>query len=201
MTQAMGRMEDFLVHSQMNDGTAIVLRTIHPEDEESLREGIAKLSTESRYLRFFSPAPTVPDSVVEQLVDVDGVDHLAWGAICTGCDDPYPIGAVHAVRHKSGGSAAEYSIAVLDAFHGQGVARMLTAALLIDCHRAGISRLDVFILTENRAAAMLVQSMGAIAHEQDQGMTEWVLNVEEAIHCLRHDENAIGLAQVFAQMM
>src|SRR3546814_8184523 len=64
------------VHSELNDGTAVCLRTITPEDEPLLRAGIATLSAESRYLRFFSPTPMPPDPVVAGLVDVDGHDHI-----------------------------------------------------------------------------------------------------------------------------
>ena len=48
-------IEDIAVHSKLNDGTVICLRTITPDDEQLLRDGIAKLSAESRHLRFFSP--------------------------------------------------------------------------------------------------------------------------------------------------
>ena len=125
-------IDHIVVHSALNDGTRVSLRCITPADEERLRTGIATLSAESRYLRFFSPAPTLPDAVIKRLVDVDGHDHIGWGAICTDCDDWPAIGAVHAVRYADG-PAGEFSIAVLDAFQGKGLARMMTAALLIQC--------------------------------------------------------------------
>lgn len=193
-------IDDLIVHSFMNDGTAIVLRTIRPDDKELLREGISKLSAESRYLRFFSPAPAVPNAVMEKLVDVDGEDHIAWGAICTGCEEPYAIGAVHAIRHKSGGRSGEYSVAVLDAYHGQGIARMLTAALLTDCLSAGLMELDVHILTENRAAAALVRSMGAMRREASAGVSEYLLDVPTALQSLRNDREALGLKRVLDQL-
>src|SRR3546814_19642175 len=55
------RIEDIAVHSALNDGTAVCLRTITPDDAPLLRDGISKLSAESRYLRFFSPAPVLHD--------------------------------------------------------------------------------------------------------------------------------------------
>lgn len=197
---ASGSIDTIIVHSFMNDGTAIVLRTIRPDDRELLREGISRLSAESRYLRFFSPASAVPNSVVEKLVAVDGEDHIAWGAICTGRDEPYAIGAVHAIRHKSGSPSGEYSVAVLDAYHGQGVARMLTAALLIDCLAAGLTQLDVHILSENRAAAALVRSMGAIRQDIGSGVSDYKLDVSTALEALRKDQTAVGLQRVLDQL-
>src|SRR3546814_12704548 len=69
------RIEDVAVHSALNDGTAVCLRTITPDDAPLIRDGIARLSAESRYLRFFSPAPVLPDAVVVRLAAVDGHDH------------------------------------------------------------------------------------------------------------------------------
>src|SRR3546814_13014634 len=86
------------VHNELNDGTAVCLRTITPEDEPLLRAGIATLSAESRYLRFFSPTPMPPDPVVAGLVDVDGHDHIGWGAVCTDSDGPPAIRRVQIGR-------------------------------------------------------------------------------------------------------
>ena len=77
---------DIAVHSRLADGTAVCLRTITPGDAPLLRQGIATLSAEARYLRFFSPAPALPEPVIARLVDVDGHDHIAWGALCTECE-------------------------------------------------------------------------------------------------------------------
>ena len=197
MADAPGRpIDDFILCSALDDGTVVCLRTITPEDEALLREGIAKLSAESRYLRFFSPAPQLPDDVIERLVDVDGHDHIAWGAICTECEGQPAVGAVHAVRYRHGGRAGEYSVAVLDAFQGKGLARMLTAALLVQCLAAGLAVLDVHILSENRAATKLVKSLGAIWKNEGAGVAEYLLDVAGAIAVLRADSDARGVQDV-----
>lgn len=199
MREGIGRTDATIIRSKMNDGRDIILRTIRPDDAELLRAGIASLSTNSRYLRFFSPAPMVPDAVVNQLVDVDGVDHIAWGAICVDCDVETAVGAVHSMRNKIGSRAAEYSVTVADAYHGQGIARMLTAALLVDCLAAGITTLDVYILSENHAALSLVKSMGAIHKISSIGVSDYILDVETALDALRK-EGIEGVQLVLAQL-
>jgi RimJ/RimL family protein N-acetyltransferase len=196
-TTARGPLGGIAVHSVLSDGTAVCLRTITPDDEPLLRKGIATLSAEARYLRFFSPAPMPPDSVVEQLVDVDGHDHIAWGALCTDCEGTPAIGAVHAVRHKDGGRIGEYSVAVLDAFHGKGLARMMTAALLIQCLAEGLTELEVDTLSENRAAARLMRSLGAVWAGEGSGVAEYRLDVAAALAALRADREAQGVQDVF----
>lgn len=190
------RIEDIAVHCALNDGTAVCLRTITPDDAPLIREGIAKLSAESRYLRFFSPAPVLPDAVVQKLADVDGHDHIAWGAICSACPGRPPIGAVHAVRHRHDGPVGEFSVAVLDEFHGQGLARMMTAALLVHCRAEGLDVLDVHMLSENAAAKRLVKSMDAVWAGESAGVAEYRLDVAAAIEALRADAGAPGVQDV-----
>lgn len=197
MADAPGKpIDDIVVCSALSDGTPVCLRTITPEDENLLREGGAKLSAESRYLRFFSPAPRLPDDVIERLLDVDGHDHIAWGAICTECEGQPAIGAVHAVRYRGGGRAGEYSVAVLDEFQGKGLARMMTAALLLQCLTEGLTMLDVHILSENHAAAKLVKSLGGKWKTEGAGVAEFALDVAGAIAVLRADADARGVQDV-----
>ncbi|MDZ3832260.1 MAG: GNAT family N-acetyltransferase [Sphingopyxis sp.] len=202
-------IDDMAIHSRLNDGTAVLLRTIRPEDEDLLREAIAKLSDESRYLRFFSPAPVIPDAVIERLADVDGHDHIAWGALCSECEGQPAIGAVRAVRHKRksdsegrlpDGRVGEYSVAVIDAYHGQGLARMLTAALLVDCLAEGITELDVHILSENHAAAGLIRAMGGRREEESHGVADYRLDVAAGLEALRKDDGAPGVRDVLRQL-
>lgn len=205
MATSLGSFDDVIVHSRLNDGTAVVLRTIRPNDAALLRDAIAKLSDESRYLRFFSAAPVIPDAVVERLAAVDGEHHIAWGALCSECEGEPAIGAVRAVRHgsragKPAGPAGEYSVAVVDDFHGQGLARMMTAALLVDCLRAGITRLDVHILSENRAAAALIRNMGGVRKDESQGVADYILDVQHGLNILSRDDGAPGVQDVLRQL-
>ena len=187
---------DVVVRSVLNNGTVVCLRTITPDDEQLLRDGIAKLSAESRYLRFFSPVPILPDAVIERLVDVDGHDHIAWGAICTECEGQPAIGAVHAVRYGDGGRTGEFSVAVVDEFQGQGLARMMTAALLIHCLYEGLTVLDVHILSENAAAKRLVKSLAAEWTGESAGVAEYRLDVAAGLAALRADTEAPGVQDV-----
>lgn len=193
-------IDDIVVHSTLADGTAVCLRTITPDDAAQIREGIAKLSDEARYLRFFSPASALPDAVVARLADVDGHDHIAWGAICTECPGTPAIGAVHAVRLADGSAMGEYSVAVLDAFQGQGLARMMTAALLIQCAAEGLTMLDVHMLSENGAARALVKSLGGVWKGEAAGVAEYHLGVAGALAALRADADARGVQDVFAAL-
>ncbi|MFM5917914.1 MAG: N-acetyltransferase family protein [Novosphingobium sp.] len=194
----MTAIDQTIVHTRLEDGRRICIRAVTPDDEPRMRAGIDALSAQSRYLRFFSPAPRPPERVITQLVAVDGHRHLAWGAILS--DDPQhvAIGAVHAVRSDETAGFAEFAVGVLDAFHGLGLARMLSCVLLIHCRAEGITTLDVQILSENRAAARLVRSLGASRVTTAQGVSDYQLDTSAALDLLRDETSPKGLRDVFA---
>ena len=199
MTDGTGSdFDERVIQTRLEDGRAICIRAVRPDDEERLREGVAQLSDRSRYLRFFTPAPTMPDHVIEKLVDVDGHRHLAWGAILSDDPEDQAIGVVHAVRSDEQSRRAEFAIAVLDDFHGQGLARMLSAVLLIHCRLEGIATLDSQVLLENRPAIRLLRSLGAEQCRSEDSVGEYALNIAGALKTLRQADQPAGLKQIFA---
>ncbi len=194
----MTTISETIVHTRLESGRRICIRAVRPDDEPRMRSGIEQLSSQSRYLRFFSGAPRLPDRVVAKLVEVDGHRHLAWGAILTDDPEHLAIGAVHAVRPDTDSSRAEFAVGILDAYHGQGLARMLTAVLLIHSQAEDIAAMDVQILAENTAAANLVRSLGGERRGTEQGVSDYVLDTTAALETLRSNPEPAGLQAVFA---
>ena len=191
---------DEIIHARLEDGSQVCIRSIRPNDELRMREGIELLSAQSRYLRFFSPQPMPSDSVIERLVDADGHLHIAWGAILTQDEDRPAVGAVHAVRDNTTSASAEFSVAVVDDYQGLGLARMLIAVLLINCRLEAIASLDVQVLSENRAAASLITSLGAKRCKSEYSVTDYVLDTTVALANLKAEEDNPGLCDVFASL-
>ncbi len=189
-----------IIHARLEDGTRVCIRPIVPDDGPLMREGIARLSEQSRYLRFFSGQPMPPDGVIERLLDADGERHIAWGAILSSDPEKPAIGAVHAVRTLAGDPSADFSVAIVDRYHGLGLARMLIAVLLVNCRLAGIVSLDVQILSENRSARQLVNSLGAQRHASEHSVTEYTLDTAGALAALRGEAGTRGLRDVFAAL-
>ncbi len=193
-------LQELVIHTQLENGANICIRSIRPSDEEQMREGIGQLSLESRYLRFFTAQPMPPDRVIEKLVDVDGHRHIAWGAILSDDPDYPPIGAVHVVRDDEFTQTGEFSVAIVDAFHGLGLARMLTAVLLVNCRIEGITSLEVQILLQNRAAINLVNSLGAKKCGSESSISDYTLDTDVALGNLRDLLATTGLQDVFSAL-
>lgn len=187
------------IQTQLNDGTPVCIRRVRPEDEARLKEGIARLSPQSRYLRFFSGMREAPPQVLRALASADGHDHIAWGALRSDLADTPALGVVHAFRYADDPEAAEYSVAVIDEYHGRGLARLLTAVLLLDCAREGLERFTVHILPENRPALALARSLGAEGVGHEGGVSVLEIDIAEALAALRAEPDVPGLAAVFEQ--
>lgn len=138
-----------------------------------------------------------PDHIVDALLDVDGHDHIAWGAIAT--DEPgHPaIGVVHAFRDDDDPEKVEFSVAVLDEYHGRGLARLLSTVLLLDCVQEGLENLTVHILPENKPAILLAKSLGASHVRMESGVTILDIEVEGALRSLRAIQEVSGIEDVF----
>ena len=187
------------IHTALNDGTPVCIRRVNRADEARLKEGIAQLSPQSRYLRFFSGMREAPPQVLRALASPDGHDHLAWGALRSDLADTPALGVVHAFRDKDDPDAAEFSVAVIDAYHGRGLARLLTAVLLLDCTREGYEHFTVHVLPENRPALALARALGAKGVGYAGGVSELSIDIEDALATLRAEPDVTGLAAVFDQ--
>jgi GNAT superfamily N-acetyltransferase len=188
-----------IIHTTLNDGIPVCIRRVRKDDEQRLKDGIAQLSPQSRYLRFFSGMPEAPPQVIRALVTVDGHDHIAWGALRSDQPETPALGVVHAFRDEDDPYTAEFSVAVIDAYHGRGLARLLTAVLLLGCAREGYDQLAVNILPENRPALTLARSLGAEGVGQEGGVAMMAIDIDAALAALRAEPDVPGLAAVFAQ--
>ena len=145
----------------LDDGTALKLRPMTADDREALRQGISKLSFQSRYFRFFSGFAEPPPNIVEGLADVDGHRHIAWCAVDLSLPETPAVAAVHAIRTSTDDLSAELAFAVLDDYHHRGIARLLIAAVLMDVKATGLEQMSAEVLAENKAAARLFRALGA----------------------------------------
>lgn len=196
---ALAPPDERVIHTRLEDGTRVCIRTIRPDDEARMREGIARMSDRSRYLRFFTGMRVPPDRVIERLVAADGHQHIAWGAIASDHPGEPAIGAVHAIADADGDSdrCAEFSVAVIDEFHDRGVGRLLTATILLDAAGRGYEEFQAWTLAENAGAIGFIRALGAELKGREDSALEYHLPIGGAIEALRAACDPPGLADVF----
>lgn len=186
------------VDATLDNGTNICLRRVRHSDLGRIEKGISEMSDQSRYLRFFSGSKTMPPSVVERLASVDGTYHLAWGVVNMDKDDNSGIAAAHVFREQETSDDGEFAIAVLDQYHGQGVARILMTAMFLDCYCEGLRHLRIDILRNNKKAYGLIRSIGATPHSQEGSVAQYDLVITDAISALQKMESPTAIPHIMA---
>ena len=159
----------------LDDGRRVLFRPILAGDKERLQTGLAKLSPESRYQRFFSTIDHFSERQLRYLTEIDYVNHFAWVALLPDEPGSPGIGVGRWVRLNSEPEAAEGAVTVTDEFHGQGIGKTL---LWLTAHSAierGIKRFRVWTLGDNLKVQNLLADLGAVPGRIDSGVTEFLV--------------------------
>jgi ribosomal protein S18 acetylase RimI-like enzyme len=147
----------------LRDGTTIAVRALVPEDRELIGAAFERLSPRSRFLRFFSPLPRLTTGMLDSLMDVDHVRHVALVAV----REEACIGVVRYVVDGRDATLADFAITVIDEHQGRGLGRALTAAIARVAFARGVRRLTLEVHPENRVMQRLARSLGAQLKLQD----------------------------------
>lgn len=131
---------------------------VHPLDRAGAEAAVdavfAELSPRSRYLRFHSPVPRLPESVRARLVDIDGRRHAA---VVAEQRDHGPIGLAQVFG--AGHGTADVAVAVVDAWQRRGIGTRLLTAVAALAEEIGYTELRGSILPENVAMQRLARSV------------------------------------------
>jgi GNAT superfamily N-acetyltransferase len=164
---------------------AAVIRPVGPADEAVLRDFFAKLSVESRYLRFFAPVTPscgLLDLMVGKPAHVDAIIAVADGVIVghalaadrpvsrdPGPGDPVPGDPVTPGAPREP-RATDVGVVVADAWQRRGVGATLMRALIDRAQARGVTALAMDVLPGNRRVLAMVTGhwpQAAVAHAAD----------------------------------
>jgi GNAT superfamily N-acetyltransferase len=143
---------------RLRDGAQIEIRPIGPADRDELAAGVRRLSPQSRYRRFFTPASELSEDQLTHLTEVDHHDHEALVALDPGTG--HGIGVARFVRLSEEAETAEVAVAVADSWQGRGVATALLDRLAERARAEGVGRFSADILAENRPMLELIGELG-----------------------------------------
>ncbi len=150
----------------LTNGTQVQLSLIGPRDKRDLLTGMAGLSRQSRYLRFFSYMPTLSKPILDGLLNTDARNHVAIGARVVGADNhvrPPIVGVARYYRAEDSEQVAEPAVAVIDTLHGYGLGKLLLHNLSRYARAQGITHFRAHTLMDNsRIRQMLLAAHGKI---------------------------------------
>lgn len=159
----------------LDDGTRVRLRPIRPDDKNRLAVGLAMLSPESRYLRFFRNVDHFTDDQLRYLTEVDFVDHFAWMADLPDAPGEPGIGVARWIRLKDAPEEAEAAVTVADEFQGRGVGTALLWVLARSAFERGVEAFRVAVMGENHPMLHVLSASGARRGEWESGVVEFVV--------------------------
>lgn len=140
----------------LKSGGRIHIREIRESDKDLLQKGLARLSEDSVYKRFFTPKTSFSSTELKYLTEVDGRDHSALVAIDEGGD---MVGVARYIRHSDDIRGAEVAIVIADHLQGKGLGKQIGLALADKAKDQGITYFTATMLGDNRAAHRLMYSL------------------------------------------
>lgn len=138
----------------LSDGGLARLRPIKPADAELLVDFYARVSDESKYLRFFAPYPRLSDRDVDRFTTVDYVDRVAF--ILTVGEEMIAVGRYERLEDDR----AEVAFLVEDAQQGRGIGQLLLEHLAEAARERGITGFVADVLPENERMAQVFVDAG-----------------------------------------
>lgn len=139
----------------------VLIRPIAADDKEQLESGLAMLSPESRYRRFFAPINHFTDAELTYLTELDYTNHFAWGAIAVDEPGRPGIGVARYVRTKENPNSAEAAVVVADEWQSKGIGGVLLRVLAETAQHNGIDHFEALVLATNEPALEFMRRFGA----------------------------------------
>src|SRR4051812_43561857 len=156
------------------DGGTLHLRPLTPGDADALVAFHAQLSVRTRYLRYFSAYPTIPQRDLIRFTHVDHVDRVALAAwlgphiVAVGRFDRLP-GTSSTTDPATPGRSAEVAFVVADAHQGRGIGSVLLEHLAEIGRELGIARFEALVLAENSTMLRVFLDAGYQPSRQIEG--------------------------------
>ncbi|AFQ48122.1 GNAT family N-acetyltransferase [Burkholderia cepacia] len=162
-------------------GTPVLLRAIEDGDLEIERDLVDRLSSRSCYMRLMSARKPTED----ELIRWTRIDRRREGAVIAtiwsgGCERL--IGVARYAMNDGETDVVECAIVIDDAWHRQGLGRVLLSSLIDLAERSGMKRLVGTTLSENDAMIGLARSLGFMLSREPGAafVTDLRLDLESA---------------------
>ncbi len=143
---------------RLDNGLAVHLRRIRPDDKPLLAAAMKRLSDETARQRFLAPKSALNGTELRYLTEVDFQDHYAVVAVLRESPDAI-VGVARWIRDPDVAEQAEVAVVVGDAFQGHGLGRALGIAVADAARTRGVQRFTATMLSDNVAAERLLAAI------------------------------------------
>jgi acetyltransferase len=148
---------------QLDDGSAIKIRPIRPEDASIEQSFVRELSTESKHFRFMQGLNELTQQMLVRFTQLDYGRELALIAVQEHGENETQIGVARYVINADGESC-EFALVVADNWHHKGIGIFLMNALIDAARQRGLKTMDGEILSDNANMRSLAAKIGFSVH-------------------------------------
>ena len=146
----------YLVQETLDDGTAVTIRAVRPDDKARILEAFLALEPHSIYARFFHAKAELSEEELRQLTEIDYVSAFVLLATIGARPQETVIGLG---RYVASGRSAEIAFVVAEDYGGRGIAGRLLHHLTHTARENGVAKFEADVLPDN--AAMLAVFRGS----------------------------------------
>ena len=150
---------DYKFAWKLDDGTALTIRTMRPNDASIEQDFVRSLSPRSRTQRFFSPIRELSPTALEKFTHTDFPSEMALVATVDQNGIELEIGVAR-YAPSTGSGQVEFAIVVADDWQGKGIATELLRHLFSIASEVGINSIEGFILRDNKPMLRLAREFG-----------------------------------------
>ncbi len=159
------------------DGGTVRLRPIRPDDADAIVAFHGGLSQRTRYLRYFSAYPRIPERDLLRFVTVDYVTRMAFVVLHRGAI----IGVGRYEADPAKPTEAEVAFVVADAHQGRGIGSVLLEHLAAAARERGITTFSAEVLAENSRMVRVFLDAGYQASRSlDHGVVHLEFSIADA---------------------
>jgi GNAT superfamily N-acetyltransferase len=141
----------------LDDGTAVTIRAVRPDDKARIVKAFLALAPHSIYARFFHAKTELSEQELRQLTEIDYVSAVVLLATIGARQQETLTGLG---RYVASGGSAEVAFVVADDYVGRGIAGRLLHHLTHIARENGMAKFEGDVLEDNAAMLAVFRDSG-----------------------------------------
>ena len=147
----------YLVQEILDDGTAVTIRAVRPDDKARIVTAFRALEPHSIYARFFYAKTELSEEELRRLTEIDYVSAVVLLATIGAIPQETVIGLG---RYVASGESAEVAFVVEEDYAGRGIAGRLLHHLTHIARENGIAKFEADVLADNAPMLAVFRDSG-----------------------------------------
>ncbi|BAN48420.1 GNAT family N-acetyltransferase [Metapseudomonas resinovorans] len=161
----------------LDDGSHVLIRPLRAEDREREREFIRRLSPETRHLRFLCAIKEASPALLDQLMDVDYRDRMAFVALVHRDGELIEVGVSRYAATDEPGHC-ECAVTVADDWLGRGLGVVLMRHLIDSARNNGFKRIYSVDAATNAGMQRTARALGFNCRRDPHDATQVIHSLE-----------------------